>query len=100
MTISASGKLFVERRTGAVLVGGDDQLVALLLQELSQAEFAGNAAQQLPRLKVDLLGRRQRLAVGITLQLRQTVAGVRLGITVDGVVVKHADNFRHLLQLL
>ena len=59
------GQFLVELSVGAVLVGGDDQLVAGRLQKFPQAQLAGDAAQQFAGLEVDGLGRGQGLAVGI-----------------------------------
>ena len=47
------GQLLLEGRIRAVLVGGHDQCVAGLLQELAKPELAGDAAEQLARLEVD-----------------------------------------------
>ena len=49
ITTSASGSSRSKHRVGAVLVGGDDQRVALALQEAAQAELAGDAAEQVRR---------------------------------------------------
>ena len=43
------GQVALELRVGAVLVGGDDQLVAGGLQVGAQAELTGDAAEQLAR---------------------------------------------------
>ena len=43
------GQLALEHGVRAVLVGGHDQRVALALEELAQAQLAGDAAEQLRR---------------------------------------------------
>ena len=48
-------QLALEDRVRAVLVGGDDERVPALLEELAQAELAGDAAEQLAGREVDRL---------------------------------------------
>ncbi len=56
-------QLLLEGRIRTVLVGGHDQRVAGLFQELAQAQLAGDAAEQFARLEVDLARRRRGHAV-------------------------------------
>ena len=74
------GQLLLEHRIGPILVGGHDQLVAVLLEKLSQPQFAGDAAEQGARLEIDLLRRGQLLAVGVLFQFGNVVSGIRFGI--------------------
>ncbi len=89
-------QLLVELGIGAVLVGGHHQRVALAFEIVAQAQLAGDAAQQGARREVDGLGRRRGLAVGIFVDFRNIVAGVRLRIAVHRVVIKNANNLGHL----
>jgi hypothetical protein len=50
--------------------------MAVGLEVLAKAEFARDAAEQRAGLKVDALRRRQRLSIGITIDLRQVVASI------------------------
>ena len=88
-------ELTLELRIGPVLVLGDDQLVPGRLEEFAQAQLAGHAAQQLPRLEIDRARRRQGLAVGVAVEPGQIVAGIFGRISVDRIVVEDAQNLRH-----
>ena len=57
--------------------------------------LARDAAQKLSRLEVDGLGRGQGLAVRITVELRQIIAGIGFRIAIDRIVVKNANYFCH-----
>jgi hypothetical protein len=69
-------EFLVEGRVRAVLVGGDDQSVTGLLQELAQAQFAGDAAKQFTGLEIYGARSRRGLAAGIVVDLGNIVAGV------------------------
>jgi len=58
-------ELLLELAVRAILVGGDDQLVSSRLEELAEAELAGDAAEELSGSEVDGLGGGQELAVRI-----------------------------------
>ena len=88
-------KLAIQHRVGALLVGGDDQVVPTSLDELAQPELAGHAAQQLPGREVDVLGRRCVLAAVVMLDRGHGVARIGRRITADGVVVENANDVRH-----
>ena len=89
------GQLALEVGVRAVLVGGDGQLVAALLEELAQAELAGDAAQQLAGREVDRLGSRRREAAGVVVDRGNVVARVGGRIAVDRIVVQDAENVGH-----
>src|SRR5437879_742074 len=61
------GELSLEGRIGPVLVRGDHELVSASFDERSQAELARDAAEELPRLEVDLLRRGRGLAAVVAL---------------------------------
>jgi hypothetical protein len=90
------GQLALEKRIRAVLVGSDDELMPLAREPVAKAERARDAAQQLPRTKVDRARRRQRLPVGIILDPRQAVARPLLGIAGLRIVVEDAQYLGHL----
>jgi hypothetical protein len=71
--------------------------VASPFEKRPKAEFSRNAPQELPRLKVHLLGCRQRLATGIVLQLGDIVPGIGLRVPRDRIVIEHAYNLGHFL---
>jgi hypothetical protein len=66
--------------------------VAGLLQELAKTEFAGDAAEKLPRLEVNRARGGGRLSVGVFGDLRNIIAGIFLWVTVDGVGVENSIN--------
>ena len=88
-------ELAFEDGVRSVLVGGDNELVPACLEKLAQSKLAGNAPEQLPRLKIDRAGCRQRLPVRIAFDLRKIVARVAFGIAAARVVVENAENLRH-----
>ena len=90
-------QLLLEHRIGAVLIGGHDQRVAGVLEKFAKPELARNAAQQLARLEVDRLRRRQRLAVGILVDLGDVIARIVFRISVDGIVVENTYDLCHVL---
>ena len=77
------------------LLGGHDQSVAGLFEEFAQAQLAGHAAQKLARLEIDGAWGGRRLAVRIVVDLGDVVAGVFLGIAVDGIVIENGEDFCH-----
>src|SRR5687767_8935586 len=84
----------------AVLVRGHYELVSTRLEELAQAELAGDAAEQSAGPEVDPLWRRQGLAAGIVGEFRQVVTRILLRITLYRVVVQHTHYFPHLIARL
>ena len=88
-------ELALEGAVSAILVGGDDELVSLGFQELAQAQFARDAAEQRAWLEVRPAWGRQGLPIRIALDPGQIVARVGDWITVDGIVVEDAEDFRH-----
>ena len=97
MTISASGRARSKGRVRPLLVRGHDEGVAETFQELAQTKPTRYRAQKLAGPEIDLLWRRRRLAARVTRDLRNIVPGVGFGVTIDGIVVKHAQHCRHLL---
>jgi hypothetical protein len=89
------GEFLVEGRVRAILVGGHHQSMAGVLQELAQAQLAGDAAKQFARLEVDLARGRRGHAAGIVVDLGNVVAGVGLRVAVDGIVIENGENFGH-----
>src|SRR5262245_18747755 len=65
------------------------------VDELAQAQRAGDAADQLAGAEAERLGRRRALAVRVALDLGDIVARVGRRIAVDRVVVEHAEDVRH-----
>src|SRR5262249_3001069 len=92
-------QLALERRVLTVLVRRHDQLMAVRLEIGAQAQFARNATEQGTRLEVDGMGCGERLAVGITRDLRQVIARVTVRIAGLRVVVEDAENLRHETHL-
>ena len=90
------GQLALEDRVRPVLVGGDDEPVPAPLEELAQAELAGDAADQLAGREADRLRRRRALPVVVALDRRHLVARVGRRVAVDRIVVEHAEDRRHL----
>src|SRR3712207_6326256 len=76
-------QLALELRVLPVLVGRDDELMTRRLEELAQAEFARNAAEQLAGLEVDRARAGERLAVRIALDLGEAIARIAGRIAVD-----------------
>ena len=64
-------------------------------EELSQAQFAGHAAEQDPRLKIDGFRCGKRLAAWIALKLREAIARVTCRISVDRIVIEDANDLCH-----
>ena len=62
------GQLAVELRVGAVLVGGDDELVALALEEAAQPSSPETLPSSSPGVKSIAVGRRQGLPTGIAFE--------------------------------
>ena len=87
------GQLALEVRVRPVLVGGDDQRVARLLEESAQAELAGHAAEQLARREVDRSGVGVVWPPGVALDLGNAVTRVRRRIAVDRIVVSTQSTF-------
>ena len=95
MTISASGSSRSRTESGAVLVGGHDQSVALGFEVFAQAQFAGHAAEKGAGLEIDRFGRRKSLAAGIVIDFGKIVARVGFRIAIDRIVVKNAYDLCH-----
>ena len=64
-------------------------------EEFAQPELAGDAAEQLARLEVDLARGRRGLAAGVMVDFGDVVAGVFGRIAVDRIVIKNGENFSH-----
>ncbi len=96
MTISASGSSFSKVELGPSLSEVTTRVWPASSRNLRKPELARDAAEQLARLEVDLARRRRGHAAGIVVDLGDVVAGVGLGIAVDGIVIKNGENFCHL----
>jgi hypothetical protein len=70
--------------------------MASIFEELAQSQPTRNRAEQLAGLEIDLLRHRRRLAAGIARDLRDIIPGIGLGVTIDGIVVEHAQYRCHL----
>mmetsp|Transcript_8938 Transcript_8938/g.26698 ORF Transcript_8938/g.26698 Transcript_8938/m.26698 type:complete len:266 (+) Transcript_8938:709-1506(+) len=81
--------LLLERAAFPILVAGDHERVPTLLQELPQAQLAGDATQEVPRGEIDRLWGRGRLAVRVRGDLRDVVARVLRGEAPGRVGVQH-----------
>ena len=90
----------LEGGIGPVLVRRDHQPVAAPLDEGTQPELAGDAAEQLARLEVDLLGRRRALAAVVALDHGNLVSRVFRGIPVHRIVVENTEDRGHRAGLL
>src|SRR5205823_8821927 len=88
-------KLSLEDRVRPVLVRRDDKRVAPFLEEPPQPELPGNAAQKLPRLEIDPLGGRRRLAVVVALDPGNRLASVRPRIPPNRILVQDTKNLGH-----
>ena len=89
------GQLPVENAVGTVFAGGDDILMAMGLEILAQAQFAGNAAQQGAWSEIDAFRRGEGLAVRISLDPGQSIARIRFWRAGDQVVIQNTQYFRH-----
>jgi len=67
------GKFAFEDRVRALLIGGYDEGMAQTLEEFTQPEFAGDTAEKLARLEIDMFGRRGRLPAWIRFHLWNSV---------------------------
>src|SRR6185312_9719422 len=72
-----------------------DELVTGALQVLAQTQRARHAAEELARLEVDALRRGCGLSTRVTLDARNVIARIALGVAADGIVVENAEYFRH-----
>jgi hypothetical protein len=70
--------------------------MASIFEELAQSQPTRNRAEKLAGLEIDLLRHRRRLAAGIARDLRDIIPGIGLGVTIDGIVVEHAQYSCHL----
>src|SRR5262249_30520186 len=82
-------EITLEHRVGPVLVGGHDQPVSPLLEELPQTELARDAAEQLAGLEAEPRGRGRGLAAGVALDVGDLIARVGGRIPVHRIVVEH-----------
>src|SRR5436190_19235052 len=79
-------ELSLEDRVRTVFVRSHDEGVAAVLEERSQAELPGNAAQKLARFEVDPLGGWRRLSIVVALDPWNRVSSIRGRIPVNGIV--------------
>src|SRR5262249_5738404 len=92
-----AGQLALEDGAWAVLVGGHDECVTLVFEEFAQTKFARNDTKQLAGMEVDRLRLGQRLSVRIAVEFGDAAPRIGLWMTIHGVVVENAQDFRHCI---
>src|SRR3546814_3430979 len=70
--------------------------MALRFERLAQAELARHGTEKMAGREVDRLGRREGLAIGISMNLGKTVPRVAGGVSVDRIIIEHANNLGHV----